>query len=169
MTQASLTGGRAVPSSRLNRLWQLGRATTDLAAGIGVRGLIDLARGGDGASSPTQLSPAALQRFTSRLAHMRGAVMKMGQLMSMDGSDVLTPEAAAILGTLCNRAEPMPLSQLAPLLETEYGKDWNRRFRRFGVHTGRGRLHWPGASRGNHGWPSSGAEDSVPRRAREHR
>lgn len=132
MTQASLTGGRAVPSSRLNRLWQLGRATTDLAAGIGVRGLIDLARGGDGASSPTQLSPAALQRFTSRLAHMRGAVMKMGQLMSMDGSDVLTPEAAAILGTLCNRAEPMPLSQLAPLLETEYGKDWNRRFRRFG-------------------------------------
>ncbi|AFL73979.1 ABC1 kinase family protein [Thiocystis violascens] len=131
MTQAPLTGGRAVPSTRVNRLWHLGRATTDLAAGIGVRGLIDLARG-NGASNSVQLSPAALQRVTSRLAHMRGAVMKMGQLMSMDGSDVLTPEAAAILGTLCDRAESMPLSQLAPLLETEYGKDWNRRFRRFG-------------------------------------
>ncbi|MBK1722184.1 ABC1 kinase family protein [Thiocystis violacea] len=131
MTQASLTGGRAVPSSRLNRLWHLGRATTDLAAGIGMRGLIDLARGSEGASDRVQLSPEAFQRITNRLSHMRGAMMKMGQLMSMDGSDVLTPEAAAILGALCNRAEPMPLSQLAPLLETEYGKDWNRRFRRF--------------------------------------
>ncbi|NEX21850.1 AarF/ABC1/UbiB kinase family protein [Thiorhodococcus mannitoliphagus] len=131
MTQAPLTGGRAVPSSRLNRLWHLGRATTDLAAGIGMRGLIDLARGNEGASDRVQLSPEAFQRITNRLSHMRGAMMKMGQLMSMDGSDVLTPEAAAILGALCNRAEPMPLSQLAPLLESEYGKDWNRRFRRF--------------------------------------
>ncbi|EXJ15162.1 ABC1 kinase family protein [Imhoffiella purpurea] len=134
MTQAPLTGGRAVPSTRLDRLWHLGRATTDLAAGIGVRGLIDLARRGNGQSNPIELSPETFQRLADRLAHMRGAVMKMGQLMSMDGSDALTPEAAAILGALCNRAEPMPLSQLAPLLETEYGKDWNRRFRRFGFN-----------------------------------
>jgi aarF domain-containing kinase len=130
MTDAPLKNGRAVPSSRLNRLWHLGRATTDLAAGIGMRGLIDLARG-DGSSGRIELSPETLQRVTDRLARMRGAVMKMGQLMSMDGSDVLTPEAAAILGTLCNRAEPMPLSQLARVLDGEYGRDWNKRFRRF--------------------------------------
>jgi aarF domain-containing kinase len=131
MTHTYPKHGRAVPSTRLNRLWHLGRATTDLATGIGVRGLIDLARRGEDASEPLQISPEAFQRFTNRLARMRGAVMKVGQLMSMDGSDVLTPEAAAILGTLCNRAEPMPLSQLAGLLESEYGTDWKQRFKRF--------------------------------------
>lgn len=124
--------GTAVPSSRLSRLWHLGRATGDLAAGIGVKGLIDLARTrGAGQPARIQLSPERTQRFTDRLARMRGAVMKMGQLMSMDGADVFTPEAAEIMSALRDRAEPMPMSQLARVLETEYGADWDKRFRRF--------------------------------------
>jgi predicted unusual protein kinase regulating ubiquinone biosynthesis (AarF/ABC1/UbiB family) len=130
MSYSPDTGGRAVPSRRLSRLWHLGRATTDLAAGLGVRGLLEMART-RGEARRIQLSPAATQRFTDRLARMRGAVMKMGQLMSMDGADVFTPEAAAIMADLRERAEPMPLSQLAGLLEREWGADWNRRFRRF--------------------------------------
>jgi len=123
--------GRAVPSRRLARMWHLGRATTDLAAGVGVRGLIQLARARGDDSARIQLSPEATRRFTDRLARMRGAVMKMGQLMSMDGSDVFTPEAAEIMATLRDRAEPMPMSQLVTVLEAEWGQDWNRRFRRF--------------------------------------
>ena len=59
MTHTYPKHGRAVPSTRLNRLWHLGRATTDLATGIGVRGLIDLARRGEDASEPLQISPEA--------------------------------------------------------------------------------------------------------------
>jgi len=122
--------GRAVPTQRLARLWHLGRATTDLAAGVGVRGLIQMARAGEDPGR-IRLSPEATRRFTDRLARMRGAVMKMGQLMSMDGSDVFTPEAAEIMATLRDRAEPMPMSQLVAVLDTEWGPDWKRRFRRF--------------------------------------
>lgn len=124
--------GMPVPSTRLSRLWHLGRATGDLAAGIGVKGLMELARTRRSAEpSRIRLSPEHTRRFTDRLARMRGAVMKMGQLMSMDGSDIFTPEAAEIMSALRERAEPMPMSQLVEVLEREYGPGWNERFKRF--------------------------------------
>ncbi len=131
MANKSSTTGLPVPSKRLSRLWHIGRATTDLAAGIGVRGMLQMARTRPGEASRIQLNPAATKRLTDRLARMRGAVMKMGQLMSMDGSDVFTPEAAEIMATLRDRAEPMPMSQLTAALEAEWGRDWNKQFRRF--------------------------------------
>ncbi len=132
MSKASSPPGIAVPRKRLSRLWHLGRATGDLAAGVGVRGLMELARNrGGGQDARIRLSPEHTRRFTERLARMRGAVMKMGQLMSMDGSDILTPEAAEILSALRERAEPMPLSQLVQVLEAEYGRGWDKAFRRF--------------------------------------
>lgn len=124
--------GIAVPSTRLGRLWHLGRATGDLAAGIGVKGLLELARSRRSAEpSRIRLSPEQTRRFTDRLARMRGAVMKVGQLMSMDGADIFTPEAAEIMSALRDGAEPMPMSQLVQVLEAEYGGRWERRFRRF--------------------------------------
>ncbi len=124
--------GRSVPSRRLSRLWHLGRATTDLAAGVGVRGMVQLARSrASGEVARIELSPEATRRFTDRLARMRGAVMKMGQLMSMDGTDMFTPEAAEIMATLRDRSEPMPMSQLTKVLEREWGRDWHKGFRRF--------------------------------------
>ncbi|MBN2886982.1 MAG: AarF/ABC1/UbiB kinase family protein [Chromatiaceae bacterium] len=133
MSQSMKSEGLAVPSKRLSRLWHLGRATGDLAAGIGVKGFYEMARSRAGGAAPAriQLSAEHTRRFTERLARMRGAVMKMGQLMSMDGSDIFTPEAAEIMSALRERAEPMPLSQLSQVLEGEYGHDWNKRFRRF--------------------------------------
>jgi len=129
---ASESRGLAIPTQRLSRLWHLGRAAGDLAAGIGVQGLIDLARTrASGQPARLHLSPEHTRRFTDRLARMRGAVMKLGQLMSMDGSDIFTPEAAEILSTLRERATPMPLSQLAQVLEREYGAGWDRQFKRF--------------------------------------
>ncbi|MEY6433930.1 AarF/ABC1/UbiB kinase family protein [Thioalkalicoccus limnaeus] len=131
MNHISTSTGRAVPSTRLHRLWHLGLATSDLASGVGMRGLIELARARGDEPSRIRLNPRATRRFTDRLARMRGAAMKVGQLMSMDGSDVFTPEAAEIMATLRDRAEPMPMSQLVRVLDAELGRDWNHRFKRF--------------------------------------
>jgi len=131
MAKPPLPSGLAVPSKRLARLWHLGRATGDLAAGVGWRGLIELARSGDGEMNRIRLSPERTQRFTDRLARMRGAAMKMGQLMSLDGSDIFSPEAAAIMASLRDRAQPMPLGQVNQVLSSELGADWDKRFRRF--------------------------------------
>lgn len=123
--------GLPVPSRRLSRLWHMGRATTDMAVGIGLRGMLDMARTQGDAPSRIQLTPEATQRLTNRLARMRGAVMKVGQMMSMDGSDIFTPEVAEIMASLRDRAEPMPLGQLAQVLDAELGDDWSTRFKRF--------------------------------------
>ncbi|MBK1671760.1 ABC transporter [Ectothiorhodospira shaposhnikovii] len=131
MSNKRPTRGTAVPSSRLSRLWHLGMASGSLAAGIGVKGLMELGRRGQ-ESTPARiaLSGPHAQRFTRRLARMRGAVMKMGQLMSMDGTDIFTPEAAEIMSVLRQSAEPMPLGQLGGVLNREYGKGWETRFAR---------------------------------------
>ncbi|MFP4147761.1 MAG: ABC1 kinase family protein [Halorhodospira sp.] len=119
-----------VPSSRFGRLYHLGRASGDLALGIGWQGLREMMRGEEG-SGAIQLSPAHARRITQRLGRMRGAVMKMGQLMSMDGSDILGPEVAEILGALRQEADPMPLSQLDSVMRRELGRDWLQRFQTF--------------------------------------
>jgi predicted unusual protein kinase regulating ubiquinone biosynthesis (AarF/ABC1/UbiB family) len=109
----------------------LGRATGDLAAGVGLRGLFELALNRDGEMNRIRLSPERTQRFTDRLARMRGAAMKMGQLMSLDGSDIFSPEAAGIMASLRDRAQPMPLGQVNQVLSGELGADWDKRFHRF--------------------------------------
>ena len=131
MAKPPLPSGLAVPSKRLARLWHLGRATGDLAAGVGLRGLFELALNRDGEMNRIRLSPERTQRFTDRLARMRGAAMKMGQLMSLDGSDIFSPEAAGIMASLRDRAQPMPLGQVNQVLSGELGADWDKRFHRF--------------------------------------
>ena len=44
------------------------------------------------------LTPANATRVTNQLSKLRGAAMKLGQMISMDAGDVLPPELTAILG-----------------------------------------------------------------------
>lgn len=77
------------------------------------------------------LSPENALRLTRELSHMRGAAMKVGQLMSMDAGELLPPEFAAILARLRADAHPMPPRQLRTVLDKAWGEGWYRRFERF--------------------------------------
>ncbi|RYH02853.1 AarF/ABC1/UbiB kinase family protein [Salipiger sp. IMCC34102] len=79
------------------------------------------------------LTPANAQRIAGELAKMRGAAMKVGQLLSMDAGEVLPPEIATLLDRLRSDADPMPPRQLREVLNAEWGRDWLQRFRRFDV------------------------------------
>ena len=57
--------------------------------------------------------------------------MKIGQLISLHGEDVLPPEIAEALAVLRAQAAPMPLQQLRRMLGREYGKGWERKFATF--------------------------------------
>ncbi len=102
----------------------------EMAAGAAAQGLGQLARGQRPDLAQLMMSPGNARRLAERLSQMRGAVMKVGQLMSMDGHGVLPPHFAELLGGLRDQAHVMPASQLAEVLEREYGLDWHRRFRR---------------------------------------
>jgi len=123
----------AVPQGRAQRLLHLGRAVGELAAGAAAEGLQRMARGERPDLQQWLLTPANARRLAERLSKMRGAVMKFGQLMSMDGQGVLPPEFAQLLAGLRERAHVMPDTQLAETLEREYGAQWHKRFRHFGI------------------------------------
>lgn len=120
----------AVPEGRTSRLLHFGRAMGEMAAGAAAEGVARLARGERPALAELMLSPGNARRLADRLSQMRGAVMKVGQLLSMDGHGVLPPHFADLLGGLRDQAHVMPATQLADVLEREYGPQWHTRFRR---------------------------------------
>jgi aarF domain-containing kinase len=120
-----------VPQGRARRFLHLGRAVGELAAGAAAEGLSRLARGERPDVAQLLLAPSNARRLAERLSQMRGAVMKVGQLMSMDGHGVLPPQFAELLAGLRDRAHVMPPSQLARVLQSEYGAGWQQRFKRF--------------------------------------
>jgi predicted unusual protein kinase regulating ubiquinone biosynthesis (AarF/ABC1/UbiB family) len=108
-----------VPQSRLGRLARLGLAAGELALGGAVQGLRRLGQGAD-ASMP-RFSAATARRLAERLATLRGAAMKLGQLISLEGDGLLPPELAAALEMLRSQAAPMPGQQLRRALGRAYG------------------------------------------------
>ena len=79
------------------------------------------------------LTPGNAMRLADRLSHLRGAAMKLGQMISMDAGDLLPPELASIMAGLRDQANYMPPRQLHKLLQDEWGKDWRKRFAHFRV------------------------------------
>ncbi|MCK6388076.1 MAG: AarF/ABC1/UbiB kinase family protein [Zoogloea sp.] len=131
MTTPSPKAGTAVPSSRLSRLARLGSLASGVAGGMLAEGLRQLAQGRRPSVGDMLLTPANARRVADQLAQLRGAAMKVGQLLSMDAGDLLPPELGEILARLRADAQPMPLSQLVTVLEANWGKDWTRHFTRF--------------------------------------
>lgn len=121
----------SVPESRLSRSLHLGRLAGELLAGAVATGAGQLARGERPSWAGAFLTPGNAHRLTERLAQMRGAVMKVGQMLSMDGQGVLPAPFADLLARLRDQAYAMPATQLAEVLEREYGNGWHRRFKQF--------------------------------------
>lgn len=123
--------GRPVPAGRLARAARMGA----LAGGIGGRalagGLARLATGRRPRAAELLLTPAHAARIAGQLAGMRGAAMKLGQLVSMDAGEFLPPELTAILARLREGAEPMPPRQLRAQLDRAWGQGWLRHFASF--------------------------------------
>lgn len=121
----------AVPSSRLARLVRLGSLAGGVAGGMLAEGARQFAQGRRPKLNELLLTPANARRVADQLAHLRGAAMKVGQLLSMDAGDLLPPELGEILARLRADAQSMPMSQLVKVLETEWGSGWDAHFERF--------------------------------------
>ncbi|WP_370135564.1 ABC1 kinase family protein [Alteromonas sp.] len=115
---------RAVPSSRLSRIGRLGSLAGRIAGNVVSQGAGQLLKGEKPALSSLLLTPKNISNIADQLASMRGAAMKLGQLISMDAGDFLPEELAVILGRLRNDADPMPKDQLIATLNQSWGEKW---------------------------------------------
>lgn len=122
---------RKVPSARLSRLASFGQMAGGIAGGVLAEGARRLAAGERPQLSQLLLTPANAARVTEQLSRLRGAAMKLGQMISMDAGDLLPAELTTILARLRDSAHFMPPAQLNRVLAAELGTDWRRRFARF--------------------------------------
>ncbi|CAI2392019.1 ABC1 kinase family protein [Alteromonas macleodii] len=115
---------RAVPTSRLSRIGRLGSLAGRIAGNVVSQGAGQLLKGEKPALSSLLLTPKNISNIADQLASMRGAAMKLGQLISMDAGDFLPEELAVILGRLRDDADPMPKDQLIVTLNQSWGEKW---------------------------------------------
>lgn len=125
--------GVPVPAGRLVRLAGLGGFAAGTVGRALMAGAREVASGRSPALPDLILTPGNAERLARQLAGMRGAAMKLGQLLSMDAGEVLPPDLAAALARLREGAEAMPPAQLGRVLEGHWGPGWQRHFRRFEV------------------------------------
>jgi predicted unusual protein kinase regulating ubiquinone biosynthesis (AarF/ABC1/UbiB family) len=125
--------GLAVPSSRIARLSRLSSMTAGVAGNMALGGMAQLGRGQRPAWRDLLLTPANVTRVADQLAQMRGAAMKIGQLVSMDTGDVLPAELSQIMARLRDDAHFMPPAQLKKVLNAQWHPGWLRDFARFDV------------------------------------
>ncbi len=126
-----MTQEKPLPIHRARRLLKLGGLVGRIAGDMISEGASTLLAGKPLRAADLLLTPGNARRLTERLSEMRGAVMKVGQLLSMEAGDYLPPELTQILAMLRENARPMPLGQVARVLEGAWGKDWEKAFRRF--------------------------------------
>lgn len=118
----------AVPTGRVSRFARVARMAGGVAGGMLAEGTRQLRAGKRPRARDMLLTPGNARRVADQLAQMRGAAMKLGQILSMDTGDLLPRELADILSRLRSDAQAMPPEQLEAAMTEAYGDDWESLF-----------------------------------------
>ncbi|EPT9254873.1 AarF/ABC1/UbiB kinase family protein [Vibrio alginolyticus] len=122
---------RSLPTHRISRFSKFASLATRVAGNVITEGTKQIAKGNKPKAKDLLLTPQNIARLTDQLANLRGAAMKLGQMLSMDAGDVLEPELADILSRLRSNADPMPAKQLNAVMESSLGTNWKAEFLSF--------------------------------------
>lgn len=109
----------------------MGRLFGAVAGGALREGVGRMAKGERPAIRDLMLSPSNLERVSNQLAQLRGAAMKVGQLLSMDSGQLMPPELSQLMDRLRSDADAMPPGQLKSVLAEAWGADWQHEFAEF--------------------------------------
>lgn len=125
------SGKSRVPAGRVERLFRMGTMAADVAAGTAVETARTWWSGEAKSIGDLVASGINPRRLTRDLARMRGAAMKLGQLLSLEGDDFLPAPLAEALAGLQDDGDTMSDKQLASVLSEEFGPDWKSLFQEF--------------------------------------
>ncbi|KAI1103560.1 ABC1-domain-containing protein [Jackrogersella minutella] len=118
-----------VPATRLGRLWNYGGLAAGMLGGAISEGL---SRGfGGGGEGSVLFSSGNMERLVARLSRMRGAALKLGQLMSFQDSKMLPAPIQEVLQRVQDRADYMPAWQRDRMLSSSLGSEWRDLFDEF--------------------------------------
>ncbi|CAK9438769.1 uncharacterized protein LODBEIA_P29930 [Lodderomyces beijingensis] len=118
-----------IPSSRLARIFHYGSLAAGMSIDAATQGLKNYASGNSSAMSMKSLllSPSNIERMAKKFSKMRGAALKLGQMMSFQDSNILPKEIQQILLRVQNSAHYMPPGQLERVMVKHLGNNWRER------------------------------------------
>ncbi|XP_051953888.1 atypical kinase COQ8A, mitochondrial [Xyrauchen texanus] len=129
---------RKVPVTRLGRLANFG----GLAVGLGIGALAEVAKkslrseekNGEKKAvldnSPF-LSEANAERIVRTLCKVRGAALKLGQMLSIQDDAFINPQLAKIFERVRQSADFMPIKQMMKALSNDLGPNWRDKLEMF--------------------------------------
>ncbi|WP_051435633.1 ABC1 kinase family protein [Shewanella fidelis] len=120
-----------VPASRLSRLSSLGGLASRVAGNVLFEGAKKLSQGQSPKLQELVLTPKNITQVAEKLSQMRGAAMKVGQMLSMDSGELMPKELSELLSKLRSEAKVMPHKQLIEILQRNWGADWLTPFAHF--------------------------------------
>ncbi|KKO99203.1 atypical/ABC1/ABC1-A protein kinase [Trichoderma harzianum] len=118
-----------VPATRFSRILNYGGLAAGLFGGA-VTESVSRAFGGGGEGS-VLLSGGNMERLVAKLSQMRGAALKLGQMMSFQDSKTMPAPLQEVLQRVQDRADYMPAWQRDRVLVSNLGSDWRDLFSEF--------------------------------------
>ena len=122
---------RAVPVYSMTRAVHFGGLGLGLAAGAAAAAMRRAVQGSDAGSSSLLASEANVERLAHTLCRLRGAALKVGQMLSFNDADVLPPALRVAMERVRDGADWMPPKQLEATMREELGDDWRTRVSSF--------------------------------------
>ncbi|XP_006627695.2 atypical kinase COQ8B, mitochondrial [Lepisosteus oculatus] len=128
---------RSVPATRFSRLANFG----GLAVALGLGAIAEVTKQSLGGKQ-TQANGRALldspflsesnaERIVDTLCKVRGAALKIGQMLSIQDSSFINPQLQKIFERVRQSADFMPAWQMTKVLQEELGADWRDRLASF--------------------------------------
>lgn len=129
---SSVAKQRKVPSSRIGRMASFGT----LFAGLGVGTINELAKGALGLGGSKDMKSALFsarnaERIVDTLCRVRGAALKLGQILSIQDSAIVSPQLAKAFDRVRQAADYMPDWQVERAMNSEFGPEWRSKFKSF--------------------------------------
>lgn len=120
-----------VPSSRFGRMWQYAGLGTSMALGAVGESLRRATGSAASTGGSLMLSPGNIEILVAKLSKMRGAALKLGQMISIQDMKMLPPQIHEVLARVQDSADYMPASQRNKVLASNLGDDWRDLFESF--------------------------------------
>jgi aarF domain-containing kinase len=124
--------GRAVPATRVGRAFGFAQLGLGLAMGTVGEGLSRLMGRSSGTTSRSLVvNDGNADLLASTLCRMRGAALKLGQMLSIQDAALLPEPLVRALEQVRQGADAMPKYQLFQQMEKQFGLGWRTRFESF--------------------------------------
>ena len=120
-----------VPKGRIRRASSFGKIAMKFAGSVVLDGTKVLISGQSPSLKNLLIQEKNILTFIEELTKLRGAALKIGQLLSLEANDFLPEEFSDLLATLRNKNFHMPNYQLGEVLRENYGDNFLDNFSEF--------------------------------------